>query len=521
MPVVGGVQRAQLGHPLDGPQRAQLGEGEVLGEPAGADRPSTSLVVRRSANSGRRGDVGGERQLALVPDDEDAVAADDEVGLDQLGAEVDGELVAGGRVLRPVGRGAAVADDHGLGKAGRWPTASDAVARMSLTTHESDGGALTEANVSRDNSEDTTLTCAATMLAVTDLSALGWTPDRARRPARPAAPPARVSRVDRGRLTRADGRRRAPACTPAPALYDERGPVRPGGGGLGRAARRAGGRRPAPDAAPSSARSPAGRRRRRWSPPTSTSSSWSMRCPATRGCAGWSATSRSPGAAGRRRSSCSPRPTSATTSRPRSSRCARTRWASTSCAVSSRRPARGWTPSARCSAPGRTGAMVGPSGVGKSSLVNALAGGAIAEHRGIRDERRPRPAHHDGARAAPAARRRAPGRHPGHARARRSTTTPRASTPRTPTSRCSRPTAGSATARHRTEPGCAVAAAIDDGRLDPAALQRAGASCRPRRTASCSGWTPARGRRRRRGCGPSTGRSGSSRTGTRLDRPAR
>ena len=38
-----------------------------------------------------------------------------------------------------------------------------------------------------------------------------------------------------------------------------------------------------------------------------------------------------------------------------------------------------------------------------------------------------------------------------------------------------------------------------------------GASCRPRRTASCCASTPAPGPRRRRGCGPSTGRSGTSR----------
>ena len=36
--VVGGVQRPELGHPLDGAQGAQLGEREVLGEPAGATR---------------------------------------------------------------------------------------------------------------------------------------------------------------------------------------------------------------------------------------------------------------------------------------------------------------------------------------------------------------------------------------------------------------------------------------------------------------------------------------------------
>jgi hypothetical protein len=55
-----------------------------------------------------------------VADDQDAVPAEDDVGLDELGTEVDRELEAGGRVLRPVGGGAAVPDDDGLGKAGRW-----------------------------------------------------------------------------------------------------------------------------------------------------------------------------------------------------------------------------------------------------------------------------------------------------------------------------------------------------------------------------------------------------------------
>ena len=69
-----------------------------------------------------------------MADDEDAVAADHDVGLDQLGAEVDRQLVAGGRVLGAVGGGTAVADDDRTGKAGRRPNgAADSVTRMSLT----------------------------------------------------------------------------------------------------------------------------------------------------------------------------------------------------------------------------------------------------------------------------------------------------------------------------------------------------------------------------------------------------
>ena len=109
--------------------------------------------------------------------------------------------------------------------------------------------------------------------------------------------------------------------------------------------------------------------------------------------------------------------------------------------------------------------MVGPSGVGKSSLVNALAGRAVAGTREIRDDGR--------------------GRH---------TTTARelhllpggGLLVDTPGMRelglvddegidtaYADVTELAARCRfrdcaHRTEPGCAVAAAIDDGRLDPA-----------------------------------------------------
>jgi ribosome small subunit-dependent GTPase A len=116
--------------------------------------------------------------------------------------------------------------------------------------------------------------------------------------------------------------------------------------------------------------------------------------------------------------------------------------------------------------PGRTGAMVGPSGVGKSSLANALAGRTLAATREIRDDGR--------------------GRH---------TTTARElhllpdgglliDTPGMRELALYDDGNGVDTAyadvadlaedcrfrdcAHRTEPGCAIAAAIDDGRLDPA-----------------------------------------------------
>ena len=117
--------------------------------------------------------------------------------------------------------------------------------------------------------------------------------------------------------------------------------------------------------------------------------------------------------------------------------------------------------------PGRTGAMVGPSGVGKSSLVNALFGDAIVQTGGIRES--------DGR-----------GRH---------TTTARelhvlpgggllVDTPGMRELALYDDSEGVDTAyadvallaadcrfrdcQHRSEPGCAVAPAIYDGRLDPA-----------------------------------------------------
>ena len=112
--------------------------------------------------------------------------------------------------------------------------------------------------------------------------------------------------------------------------------------------------------------------------------------------------------------------------------------------------------------------MVGPVGVGKSSLVNALAG-AAARRRPARSGDDGRGRHTTTARElhllpgggllvdTPGMRELAlyddAGRRGHRLRRRR---------------RAGRRTAGSATARTATEPGCAVAAAIDDGRLDPA-----------------------------------------------------
>ena len=64
------------------------------------------------------------------------------------------------------------------------------------------------------------------------------------------------------------------------------------------------------------------------------------------------------------------------------------------------------TTSARILEPGVTGALLGSSGVGKSTLVNALVGEELLATQEIRDDGQ-RPAHDDTPRARPASRRRA------------------------------------------------------------------------------------------------------------------
>ena len=96
------VLRGRRRDPLARPQRLELGEGEVLGEPA-RDRPP-SIDLRRApvGELGVGGDVGRAGDLVLVSGDEHAVLVGDEVGLDVVGAHPRAELVGGERVLGPV-----------------------------------------------------------------------------------------------------------------------------------------------------------------------------------------------------------------------------------------------------------------------------------------------------------------------------------------------------------------------------------------------------------------------------------
>ena len=324
--------------------------------------------------------------------------------------------------------------------------------------------ANTQPNVSADKSEDSAPDQPGTMRPVTDLSAARvWTPD-----ASPSCPRTRAGAGcprRPGPADRADRRRRTAGAPPAGVAPRLRSVGPAVGDWVAVRGELAVALLPADERLRAHRRRPR-RRRRRSSRPTSTSCWWSTRCRPTRGCAGSSGTSPSPGAAGPRRSSSSPRPTCATTSRRRWRRSPRTPSASTSWR-SARSPARGWTASGRCwarAAPARWSAR---RASGKSSLANALAGrGARGDRRD--PGRRPRPAHDHRPRAAPAARRRPARRHPGHAGAGALRRRRRASRPPTPTSPRWPPDCRFRDCAHRTEPGCAVAAAIDDGRLDPA-----------------------------------------------------
>ena len=114
--VVRRVVRAHAGQPLDGPQRAELLVGEVLGEPPGHRAAVDGLGGAPVGELGAVGDVGGAADLVLVAGDEDAVLGGDEVGLDVVGTLADGELVGRDRVLGAVAGGAAVADHHRVGR---------------------------------------------------------------------------------------------------------------------------------------------------------------------------------------------------------------------------------------------------------------------------------------------------------------------------------------------------------------------------------------------------------------------
>ena len=111
--VVAGVAGTHLRQALLGAQGLELAQGEVLGEPAGHLHAVDRLGRATRGELGVVGDVGGAADLVLVPGHEHAVLGGDQVGLHVVGAEPDGQLVRGQRVLGAVARGTAVAEDEG------------------------------------------------------------------------------------------------------------------------------------------------------------------------------------------------------------------------------------------------------------------------------------------------------------------------------------------------------------------------------------------------------------------------
>jgi DNA-binding FadR family transcriptional regulator len=112
-PVVERVARPQLGDALRRSQRLDLGQREVLGEPAGQLAAVDRLRRAPVGELGTAGDVRRARDLVLVAGDEHAVLGRDSVLLDVVGAHPGGQRVAGQRVLRAVAGRAAMRDHHG------------------------------------------------------------------------------------------------------------------------------------------------------------------------------------------------------------------------------------------------------------------------------------------------------------------------------------------------------------------------------------------------------------------------
>jgi len=110
------VGRAQLRDALARPQTLELGEREVLGEPA---RDAHAIDFAGAAPEGKlrvRGDIGGAADLILVARHQHAITGAHQVRLDEVRALLDGEEIGGQSVLGDVAAGTAVTDDEGCAR---------------------------------------------------------------------------------------------------------------------------------------------------------------------------------------------------------------------------------------------------------------------------------------------------------------------------------------------------------------------------------------------------------------------
>ena len=114
LPVERGTARPHVRKPLARPKGSQLVEREVLREPAG-QHDAVDHLRRSSIREPRMGgDVGCATDLVLVARDQDAIPCRNHIGLDEIGALLDCQLIARERVLRPVARRATMGDDDRL-----------------------------------------------------------------------------------------------------------------------------------------------------------------------------------------------------------------------------------------------------------------------------------------------------------------------------------------------------------------------------------------------------------------------
>ena len=108
------VALVAVGHGLDGAQRLQLGQREVADEPAFFFKAIDHGLALAAGKFGVVLDVGGGADVGFVARHQHAVFRGHQVGLDEVGAQLDGLLVALQRVVGQVAGSAPVADDERL-----------------------------------------------------------------------------------------------------------------------------------------------------------------------------------------------------------------------------------------------------------------------------------------------------------------------------------------------------------------------------------------------------------------------